>query len=365
YLTEKVNMQQLAKDIAAIIADYHCDYTGAKAFAMAPEHVLAWVQQFKEADQQFILEEFLHLLRKGIYVNKVQAEALLWKRMQSLAARYKFADVATFFANTVFLDLQPAGKSQSVLLQMLDGLMKKNVGHGLKDCGKISQKYVIYLDDVIETGGTVFAHILNWLKEDDAAGTTNLQQVLDNKKTIIVSSFCLHTWALLMQWRWKMELKNDPISKKVVFLYDYEIQNHPSFPNQKFNFVYPCQPQPALVTNYFDGLTVSNKEEHAYRLANKPAAESFYSSPANRIRFENILLQKGIELLNAAATLKPNHRPLGMVSPSYKTFGTGTLFFTWRNISNTCPVVFWWKSADWKPLFPLHNRGLGNMPFGT
>jgi hypothetical protein len=101
------------------------------------------------------------------------------------------------------------------------------------------------------------------------------------------------------------------------------------------------------------------KGEYAYRKNNIPIKEQFFSSKSNRIRFENIMLMKGIELLGGVKKLKINHRPLGVTNPTKKIFGTGTLFFTWRNISNTTPIVFWWKitGSDWYPLFPLINRG--------
>ena len=56
----------------------------------------------------------------------------------------------------------------------------------------------------------------------------------------------------------------------------------------------------------------------------------------------------------------PRKRPLGDTVKSHKTLGTGTLFFTWRNISNTCPIVFWWDvfGHNWTPLFSLKNRGI-------
>jgi hypothetical protein len=70
------------------------------------------------------------------------------------------------------------------------------------------------------------------------------------------------------------------------------------------------------------------------------------------------LLKKGIEIINSINNISAEGlRPLGMTNPSYKTLGTGTHFFTWRNISNTCPLVFWWETNGWHPLFPVKNRG--------
>lgn len=98
-----------------------------------------------------------------------------------------------------------------------------------------------------------------------------------------------------------------------------------------------------------------------HRKATQPSQEAFFSSKENRNRLEQIFLDKGIEIINKIQdeTTKHKHRPLGKTYPSYKTFGTGTLFFTWRNISNTCPIVLWWNNSahNWQGLFPLYNRG--------
>ena len=54
-----------------------------------------------------------------------------------------------------------------------------------------------------------------------------------------------------------------------------------------------------------------------------------------------------------------NLRPLGLINPQYKIFGLGTHYFTWRNIPNNAPLVYWWEvpGHKWKPLFPVANRG--------
>ncbi|WP_289114997.1 hypothetical protein [uncultured Psychrobacter sp.] len=99
-------------------------------------------------------------------------------------------------------------------------------------------------------------------------------------------------------------------------------------------------------------------EKIAFRPSNLPVKEEFYSSSQARDRYENILLKKGIELIyNIENITVESIRPLGMTNPSNKTLGTGSHFFTWRNISNTCPIVFWWETNGWYPLFPVKNRG--------
>lgn len=354
-------MKVLAQNIVSILHDYH-NYLG---FQFKEERVLEWVNQFEEDDREFLLQELLHLLHQGIYINEEQGRQMIIKRIEVLTAEFGYKTPVDFLANTEVLQLQPEGKSQHYLLVLLDQEIQKKYGIGLKQCGTVSRKYTFYIDDVLATGGTAFKDLSKWLKQKAGETITNLKRVTNNETILIVSFFCRHT-AANVSWRLKLDLKNDDIIKLIKFYYNYEIQNHPTFPpNPKFNFAYPVDEKIQTIQDYFESIDAVSNAEHAFRKLNSPVVEKLYSSPENRNRFERIILLKGIELLQKARELKPNHRPLGAGFPSYKTFGTGTLFFTWRNISNTCPIVFWWEAGGWLPLFPLKGRGLGNTTIGT
>jgi hypothetical protein len=350
-------MQQLAERIVSIIADYHSDYIGADAFTFNSQYVLNWVNQFDEVDRQFILEELHHLLSKDIYISKSRAKELIRRRIETLATTYKFSTVRSFLENVAFLDLQPKDKSQTVLLSLLAEVIEERVGINLAQCGNVSQKYYIYLDDIIATGGTVFKDLKLFLSNKDATGKEYFKKAIDKEIIVIVSVFCQHNAANIL-WRLRMDFDEEKILKSISFISDYEIQNSPTAYRPRLNFAYPLDNGSKEVQDYLNTLShATSKSNIAYRKAGTPLNESLFSSPENRQRFESVILKKGIQLLLSASSLKPFHRPLGATFPSYKTFGTGTLFFTWRNISNTCPVVFWWK-VNWLPLFPLYKRGI-------
>lgn len=357
-------MKKLAQDICDILYDYH-DYNG---FKFVPEAVLQWVSQFDEGDQEFILKEFLHLLKQGIYLNEKKAKELLLLRLKELAAFFKLNKLRDFLNNAEFIQLQPDNKSQWFLLKLLDDVLHENFGIRLSDCGKQSKTYTVYLDDILATGGTVFNDTKKWLLIKDPSGETNFEKVIKKEKFFIVNCFCMHTWAKEnMEWRLKFEFKDDNIRGKIIYGYDYLIENHPSKLGQKFNFTYPDKNQPKSVIDYIEKLSGIGKRgnyamknsQYALRNIGKPSNESFYSSAENRKRLEDIFLLKGIEILNRVKNLHDNHRPLGAIHPSYQTLGLGTLYFTWRNISNTTPIVFWWDNNGWIPLFKLVNRGSG------
>jgi hypothetical protein len=163
-----------------------------------------------------------------------------------------------------------------------------------------------------------------------------------------------------------MKLSDDKIKKLIYFDADYVIENNIKTKfiadNQMLNCAYPLDTNNKEFNNYLNKLDTDYTSIPAYRSSNQPKNETFFSSPENRNKFENILLSKGIELLSKIQSETPDtrKRPLGDTVKSHKTFGIGTLYFTWRNISNTCPLVFWWDvpSHGWIPLFHVKNRGV-------
>jgi hypothetical protein len=349
-------MRKIADDILAIIGDYQNDI----GVQLTSQDIIDWANQFNDGDREFVLSEFLHLLNQGIYVSKVKARSLLLARIEEIRTHYKYANTIHFLEETVFLDLQNTNKSQKEILTLIDEILQNKYKLTLSDCGKSAKKNFIYFDDSVNTGRTLFTHLKYWLSQE-TNGISNLANVSNNSIRLIVSAFCYHTWSWEnIKWRLKKELNNDEITKRMDLFFDYSIENHPRFNNQRMNFAYPIENQPSFVKTFLHQLhegAVYN-EDKAYRPASKPLKETFFSTPENRNRFESIILTEGINILSKVKKKSLQHRPLGDVSPSYKTFGTGTLFFTWRNISNTCPLVFWWHvNSGWRGLFPLQNRG--------
>ena len=347
-------MQQLADDILAIIGDYQNDF----GVQLTTQNIIDWANQFDEVDREFVLQEFLHLLDHGIYVSKDQAIELLNQSLQALSRHFNYPNVQEFLRETLFLNLQPAPKSQGEILSILDDLIQANYGITLNDCGRLVQQNYVYYDDLLATGGTISRITGSWLGAEHSNGNSNFELINSGRINFVICLFCCHTWGLsTCRWLWKYNLGNDEIMKKVKVAHHYSVENQIGIPSEKLNLAYPIGRQSNLVGDFLRTIESTRHEAKAFRRIDQPKEESFFSNPENRIRFENILLEKGIEILNRVQIPNRAHRPLGATFPSYKTLGTGTLFFTWRNISNTCPLVFWWRGHGWHGLFPLRNRG--------
>ncbi|MDQ3109752.1 MAG: hypothetical protein M3R17_07635 [Bacteroidota bacterium] len=65
------------KLIADRIIEIISDYQNEEGVQLTSQNVSEWINQFEEEDRRFILEEFLHLLQKGIYVSRAKAKELL------------------------------------------------------------------------------------------------------------------------------------------------------------------------------------------------------------------------------------------------------------------------------------------------
>ena len=355
-------MEKLLDDIVEIIKHYRKDDISIfYRTKIDKEHVKKWIEQFKEDDRIFILTELLHLLPNS-YLTKENTLRILGNEFETLTKDFKYDSVSDFLDETKFLDCQENGKSQKIFLGFIDEILKEKYDYSISDCGKKEIKNWLYIDDVLASGGTFRNDIL---EEIDNFGKDEFKK---SNIRIIASFVILHNWATNnVRYTIDQSLGYN-LNYDLKFYRVAEIENNPHInyynPNPEFNHVYPIKNDLGseileFVEEAFERNYEMRNEKVAFRNPDFPKKEEFFSSPDNRIRYENILLEKGFEIIKSIDNLTAKSlRPLGMTPPSYKTLGTGSHFFTWRNISNTCPIVFWWGANDWYPLFPVKNRGL-------
>ena len=351
-------IKEIIENIVTITQDYHSDYNNG--FVMTEEHVLDWSNQFEQTDREFVLNEVLHILQQGVYISKEKAKEILWDFIGKAATFFGYQSIDLFLSETHFISSQVEQKSQTILLSILNDILIENTAYSIDTSGSLGIKNYIYLDDIIGSGGKFNYEIHKYISENNLLGR------LKNKEIRILSYFfCIHTWGTvnaryILKNRFEgenffLDFKAFPIASH------YTIENNIKDFNQRLNLVYPEKSKNEYDI-YIASLNQATKQtDRAYRRQFQPNKETFFTSKENRLRIEQIFLDKGIEIINQIQDeeSKRKHRPLGKTYPGYKTFGTGTLFFTWRNISNTCPIVFWWDNPahHWKGLFPLHNRG--------
>jgi len=349
-------MKKLIKEIHKIIKDYRRDDLGfLYRQEITKKHIENWINQFEEDDRKFLLTELLHILPKS-YLSKENTLEVIGKEFEVYKKDFKYKTVQEFLKATKFLQCQGVGKSQTILLEFTDEIIQELYGMSLDDCGTGEIENWMYVDDVIASGGTFRNEIF---KEIDEFG---IEKFKKSNIRIICTSFILHTWGrnnatFVIEKRLEYS-----IQRRLSYYSVKTIDNNPHInyyhQNPKFNHVYPLKSDLGeefleFIEDAFERDYDLKNEKHAFRNPDYPKEEKFYSSKENRIRYENILLKKGIDIIYDIENLTvPSIRPLGLTPPSHKTLGTGSHFFSWRNVSNTCPLVFWWETNGWTPLFP-------------
>lgn len=354
-------MEEKINKIVEIIGDYRVEDIGLLyKTKIDNEHINKWLNQFEETDREFLIDELLHLLPNS-YLTKENTLRITSTEFDIISKGLGYEDINKFLDETKFLDCQQPGKSQKVFLSLIDGVLQEKYGRSIDSCGTQNIKNWYYTDDVLASGGTFREEILT---EIENYGTAKF---IKSGINIIGSFIILHDWATRnVRFTIDKKLKAN-LSEKIRFYRVAEIENCPIInfynSNPKFNHVYPIETEDGKQVLNFIQENLSSEydfrnEKYAFRNPNFPKEEKFFSSPENRIRYESILLKKGLEIMQSIESITAKGlRPLGMTNPSNKTLGTGTHFFTWRNISNTCPIVFWWGSNNWAPLFPVKLRG--------
>ncbi|OSZ82705.1 hypothetical protein CAP35_05430 [Chitinophagaceae bacterium IBVUCB1] len=351
-------MEKQAKEISDILKDYHSDRDNG--FTMTHENVISWVQQFQVGDRSFILDEFLHILNQGVYVSKHRAKDILLGLINHITETWKYGSVKECLSETFFLCQQPKHKSQCILLKLLDDVIKEKFEISLDKCGAKSKKNIVYIDDVLSTGRTVLKDCRKFMEGKDFHNEGNLKGVKSGKIRYAVAVFCKHLWACdNIKYSLSKTFNDDWFLNNLTIFSHYSIENNTRSYNPKLNMILPLDGSSKIGVQYLSALEAQSNEKYAWRAKGQPKNETLFSNTDNRVRFEGILLETGITILSKVKNLGVGIRPLGCTYPHYKTFGTGTLFFSWNNISNTCPLVFWWDNPahGWKGLFPLNHRG--------
>lgn len=317
---------ELLASIAATIADYR---RGTIAMPDA-DHVERWIQQFDEAHES-ILVEMDHVL-KNTYLPKKTVKSFL----KQLVGNEKLAtdDPCVFWRNIEFLDIQDGGNSQRDMLAMFDKILYKQCGFGVADCGSNAATF-LYLDDAIFTGNRVLSDIRSWLKAS-----------APKKSKLHVVTVAFHRGG-----QWYAEERIQAAANEVGKSLDIswwrclEIEDRRSHINNSDVLRPVSLPADDLTTAYVTAL----RYPPVLRTGGSVGGNGFFSSEAGRHLLEQEFLKAGLHIRSVCPNLNKYQRPLGNMV--LETLGFGSLFVTFRNCPNNCPLALW-AGDPWYPLFP-------------
>lgn len=320
--------KRLSKSIAGTIADYRIGEIAPRA----PELVETWVQQFDVAVREPLLTEMDHIL-KQTYITKKTVEEFL----TSLISHEKIAgdDPFAFWKNVEFMDIQSRGNSQHEMLGMFDELLRSECDLGIASCGLDDPEAYLYLDDGIFTGNHIRNDLRSWVQADAPA-----------RAKVHVVTIASHN---LGQWYAKKGIheaaKSEGKQIDVTWWCCVQIEDRKSFINSSDVLRPTSLPDDELADEYVESL----RYPPILRKPGNVGKKKFFSSEEGRSLVEQELLKAGLRIRDDCPYLNRYQRPLGnMVLDS---LGFGSLFVTFRNCPNNCPLALW-VGDPWFPLFP-------------
>lgn len=344
-------MDKLVEEVYDKIKDFRKD----EGVVITRDGIREWAEQFGD-DAEFMLLETNNILGKT-YLTKEEAVDLFRNYIKDHLKRHKYNDIVSYLQDVCYLRLQPEGKSQNIIVDMVEDIIRIDYGLNVADFADYPKNLFIYFDDVLITGGTILSDLTKWIKQDNRIAELNAHNI--KLEVNLIVEHCLGQSITLYRLG-KYECPGLDTSNIHIWRY-YEVENHLKLPyvygGQKLNAVaIPVKESlsPEAI-KYWEELEATGHPEYAFRPEGRPSIEEYFTSVENRIRYEQNLVDKGLYIINQIqGEVKGYVRPLGFIYPSYKTLGVGTLFFTWRNVPNNSPLVFWWDvpGHNWKPLFP-------------
>ena len=357
-------MEQLIKSIHEIIGDYRIE----DKIGISENHITKWIKQFDEGDREFVLQELLGIFEKR-YISKEKAREIVSEMIVFLAEKEKYTNAVDFLKDCYFIDHQPKGKSQKVLLNFLDEFIQGEFGISLAECNSHDPKFFVYFDDILCTGDTVYKGLghkdkIGWYFQEHVSGKSNLEHVIDSKYQMIWAYFAVHEHGRLSaKKRLFMLSEKKNVDTTYVCVTNYKIDNNFETNSSSLQFLWPLEEiadqQIKECENHILGKVTKHYNEKGwkvpkslfYRPKGLPVEEKLFSSAENRIRFEKIMLKKCIEVYDSAGKDDLRMRPLGYGLISDVCFGFGGLIFTWRNVAFNVPMIFWYGHHGWIPLF--------------
>lgn len=360
------NQSLLIESIYKTLEDYRADENNP-VVRVTTDRIKNWIDQFDKELRIPILTELKNVFEKR-YCSKKDVREFLEAIIQKLTQDFNFSSPADFLKNSDFLCLQPEGKSQRIMLSLLDELIQEKYELSLADCGTTSKKYSIYIDDILCTGLTLISDIKEWSEQIYVGNKINGQAVADNSTTLVFAYVFIHE----KNYRKKVaemrhKISNDVSSKHKMYRL-IEIENGVTH-SSKIDLILPLEEGQTDRVKEYQAEITNRVDQRAnekgwktgpnefYRPVNLPTNEDFFTSVQNRKIVENAFLQKGIQILDNANSQIPNMRALGYSLPSLKDFGFGALCFTWRNVPNNAPLVFWYSGGGFTPLFKVTRGG--------
>lgn len=323
---------------------------------ITPKYIEQWAEQFglSISYKAVLLEELIYIFKhKEQFVTK----DMIIKKLEEFfvsnnLGAFSGEELYNTIRNMNFLNIQDKSQSQKALLELTNVVLGKYY-NGLTHSECKSNKYYIYIDDVAYTGTSVIKDVAKWLAN---------KNIPKNSK-ILIYIYAVYTKALRyirinkIRFEKKYGISIDVYYSREIFNYDKKGDFC------KLQVIKPTFTQDKNVMDYVTGLMKHSRRRNSEFQYNskliyrKPGLEkskdSLFKNSTDRDFIEKAFLKQGVKLAKEFYKINNpgamNVRPLGF--NKQLTLGFGATLVTYRNIANNCPMVLWFESSNWKPLF--------------
>jgi hypothetical protein len=297
---------------------------------MSFSKVERWINQFKESDQDSMLNETI-LLFDRMYFSKARFR---------LGMRY-FNDLLTnYFENIGYscdfyiINNQKIGSSQKDMVSLFDEFIKINGMHANKSSKPSENEMFIYMDDGMYTGNRAKWEIKNFIIDN-------------NLSDCKIFAFFICAYEESVNYLRK-SLQEFCFSKKInLFVIRYMMLEHRLTP-MKESYNKACQNFESRLE--YERERDGNMNWPIISLKNYQPNHNLFSLDDDLKVFRTTALDIGLKLIESYDFT--NFRPLGYTM--FYNYGFGNVYISYRNISNNSPLFLWFPRNDtfkWYPLF--------------
>lgn len=327
------NRGELVRSISDTLADYRLGEIEPRSVDL----VDAWVQQFPGGSQLEILKALSHVFKKT-YISKVDFKKFLGGlfRGTKMAPGRKAHE---YWREVSFLDIQKGGQSQSELLRLADEALNETHGFGLDATGCGGGDW-IYLDDCIGTGSRVRSDVCGWI-ETEAPKAANLH--------VISPVLYLGSWWIDKKIEEAASASGKTIALTKWSLETFQMENRMAR-REYSDVLWPTAlPDDPDVRSYVKQLEGAG---HApvLRKGGNPGVSGIFRDDNEKKVLEEAFLLRGCEIRQECTNLPDRARPLGY--HNLDCLGFGSMFVTYRNCPNNCPLALWVQQPEYPSLLP-------------
>jgi hypothetical protein len=324
---------EIVEKLAHIIRDYRAGEIEPRS----PSIIEGWVAQFPRDKQDDLLVALVNVFN-NTYLSKDDFKGFL----RGLAGINKFSlgiAPVEYWKSVHYLNIQRGGSSQKDILSAFDEVLLELYGYQTVNSSNTRNDF-IYLDDCIATGMRVRADLCTWIE--------TLAPPVAKVHVIAPAKYRGSYW-IEDKIKEAATANGKNISVQFWRLDRFDLENRRACRSCS-DVLWPVSfSADSDVQSYVQSLQISGHGPDT-RAAGHSGNCSLFGSDSEKQLIEEMMLVRGCQIRREQTNLSPVARPLGF--HNLDCSGFGSMFITYRNCPNNCPLALWVEQSAYPALFP-------------